>query len=76
MGLPRSIMGLFGLKGLPATAALHFAINKLQVLAVPTSLKVAPPLKEWSVKEFAVDALHHAVYAIAAGLVYDALSDD
>lgn len=74
-GLPRSIMGLLGLKGMPATA-LHFATIYTSALAVPTSLKVAPPLKEWSPKEFAVDALHHAVYAIVAGLVYDALSND
>lgn len=74
-GIPRSIMGLLGLKGLTATA-LHFATVYTSALMVPTSLKVAPPLKEWSIKEFAVDALHHAVYAVVAGLVYDALNDD
>ena len=42
---------------------------------MPSSLKVAPPLKEWSAKEFVTDALHHAVYAIAAGLVFDAMSE-
>jgi hypothetical protein len=74
-GLPRGIMGLLGLKGLPATA-IHFATIYTSALLVPTSLEVAPPLEEWSVKEFAIDALHHAVYAIAAGLVYDAMSED
>jgi len=68
-------MGLLGLKGLPATT-LHFATIYAAALVLPSSLKVAPPLKEWSVKEFAVDAWHHAVYAAVAGLVYDALSDD
>ena len=74
-GITRGIIGLLGLKGLTATA-LHFGAIYSTALIMPTQLKVAPPLKEWRAKEFAVDALHHAVYAIAAGLVYDALSDD
>ena len=73
--LPRGIMSLLGLKGLPATA-IHFGTIYSTALIMPSSLKVAPPLKEWSAKEFAVDALHHAVYAVVAGLVFDALSDD
>ncbi len=73
-GLPRGIMSLLGLKGLPATA-IHFATIYSTALIMPSSLKVAPPLKEWKPKEFAIDALHHLVYAVAAGLVYDALSD-
>ncbi len=74
-GIPRGIMSLLGLKGLPATT-LHFATIYASALLVPTELKVAPPLKEWQPKEFAVDALHHLVYAIAAGLVFDAISKD
>lgn len=74
-GLTRGIMSLFGLKGLPATA-IHFATIYSTALIMPAQLKVAPPLKEWSAKQFAIDALHHAVYAIAAGLVFDAISED
>ncbi len=73
-GLTRGILGMLGLKGLPATA-IHFATIYSTALIMPTELEVAPPLKEWSAKEFAVDALHHAVYAVVAGLVYDALSE-
>lgn len=74
-GVTRGILSLLGLKGLPATA-VHFATIYSTALVMPSSLKVAPPLKEWSAKEFAVDALHHAVYAVVAGLVFDALSED
>lgn len=73
-GVPRGILSLFGLKGLPATA-IHFATIYSTALIMPTQLKVAPPLKEWSAKEFVIDALHHAVYAIAAGLVFDAIDE-
>ena len=48
-GLPRGIMGLLGLKGLPATC-LHFATIYTSALFIPTQLEVAPPLKEWSAK--------------------------
>jgi len=73
-GLTRSVLSLCGLSGLPATA-IHFATIYSTALIMPSSLKVAPPLKEWSAKEFVTDALHHAVYAIAAGLVFDAMSE-
>ncbi len=74
-GVPRAILSLMGLKGLPATA-IHFATIYSTALIMPAKLKVAPPLKEWSVKKFVIDAMHHAVYVIAAGLVFDAMSDN
>jgi hypothetical protein len=33
----------------------------------------APPITEEEPKAIAIKALHHAVYAIAAGITYDAL---
>jgi len=39
------------------------------------SLDVAPPPWEWGVKEIAVDAFHHAVYATATSVAYTAISD-
>ncbi|HEX5155238.1 MAG TPA: hypothetical protein VFW07_27540 [Parafilimonas sp.] len=73
--ITRGILGLLGLKGLAATA-VHFGTIYSTALIIPSSLNVAPPLKGWTPKKLAVDALHHAVYAVVAGLVYDALSDD
>ena len=73
-GLMRSVLYLFGLSGLPAIS-IHFATIYSTALIMPSSLKVAPPLKEWSAKEFITGALHHAVYAIAAGLVFDTMSE-
>lgn len=74
-GITRGLLSLLGLKGLPATA-LHFATVYGTALVMEPTLKVAPPLKKWSAKEILIDALHHAVYAVAAGLVYDAMSED
>jgi hypothetical protein len=37
------------------------------------AFKVAPPIYEEEPQAIAIDALHHAVYAITAGLTYDAL---
>ena len=73
-GITRSVLSLLGLRGLPATT-IHFATIYSTALIMPTSLKVAPPLKEWNAQEFIIDALHHAVYAIAAGLVFDTMSE-
>ncbi len=74
-GVTRGILSLLGLKGLSATA-IHFATIYSTALVMPTKLKVAPPLKQWTVKELAIDAMHHAVYVVVAGLVFDALGED
>lgn len=72
-GAVRGILSLFGLKGLPATA-IHFVTVYGTALVIEPTLKVAPPLKEWEIKTIVTEAIHHAVYAIAAGLVFDAVN--
>ncbi len=52
-----------------ATAG-HFAAVFGSGLVMLPKLEVAPPLPEWGVTEIAVDAFHHAVYALATGLAY------
>jgi hypothetical protein len=37
------------------------------------SLGVAPPFWRWGAKEVAIDALHHAVYAVATDVAYELL---
>lgn len=72
-GTARGLLSLCGLSGFAATAA-HFTAIYAGALAVPTQLDLAPPLDEWKPKHFATGIIHHLVYAIAAGLVYDAIN--
>lgn len=73
-GIPRGILSLTGVQGWPATL-LHFAAIWATELTMLPSLDVAPPVTEEEPKAIAIDALHHAVYAVAAGLVYDAIAE-
>ncbi|MFI5163104.1 MAG: hypothetical protein ACHQHN_17620 [Sphingobacteriales bacterium] len=71
-GIARGIIGMTGLKGLPAIAAHFAAIWGTELVMLP-AYKAAPKVTEQDPKATAIDAMHHAVYAIAAGLAYDAL---
>jgi hypothetical protein len=73
-GVPRGIISLTGLRGLPATA-VHFASVWGTELIMLPSLDVAPPATEESPQAIATDAFHHLVYAVTAGLVYDTIMD-
>jgi hypothetical protein len=71
-GVARGLIGLTGLKGLPATL-LHFGAVWGTALVMLPKHDAAKPINEQEPKEIAIDVLHHAVYAITAGLVYDGL---
>jgi hypothetical protein len=71
-GVVRGLLGLAGLKGLPATMVHFGAIWATELIMLP-KYDAAPPVNEQEPKTVAIDALHHAVYAVAAGLAYDAL---
>lgn len=71
-GSARGILSLCGLNGFSATAS-HFAAIWGTALAVETQLDLAPSLDEWEPKELGVSMLHHIVYAVVAGLVFDAI---
>jgi hypothetical protein len=57
---------------LPATL-LHFGAVWGTALVMLPKHNAAKPIDEQEPKDIAVDVLHHGVYALAAGLVYDAL---
>ena len=71
-GIARGLIGLAGLKGFPATLAHFVAVWGTSMIMLP-AFKVAPPITEEDPKSIVIDGLHHAVYAITAGLTYDAL---
>jgi len=71
-GIVRGLLGFAGLKGVPATLVHFGAIWATELIMLP-KYDAAPPVNEQEPKSVAIDALHHAVYAVAAGLVYDAL---
>jgi hypothetical protein len=72
-GIARGLFGAAGLRGWQATA-LHGAAVLGTAMVIEPALKVAPPINEWSKEDIIMDVVHHAVYAIAAGLVYDAIA--
>lgn len=71
-GIARGLISLTGLKGLPA-AAVHFAAIWGTALVMLPKYDAGPSVNEESPKAIAIDALHHAVYATAAGFAFDAL---
>jgi hypothetical protein len=71
-GIARGMIALAGLKGLPA-ALVHFGAIWGSALIMLPKYDAAPPVQEQEPKSIAIDALHHAVYALAAGAAYDAL---
>lgn len=71
-GIARGLIGLTGLSGLAAIGANFAAIWGTALILLP-SFKAGPKITEEEPKTIAIDAMHHAVYAIAAGLAYDAL---
>ncbi|WP_234733582.1 hypothetical protein [Tellurirhabdus bombi] len=71
-GIPRGVLALAGVKGWPATLAHFVAIWGAELVMLP-SLDLAPPVTEAKPETTAIDGLHHAVYALAAGIAYDAI---
>ena len=72
-GVARGLISLTGLKGWKATA-LHFAAIWGTEMVMLPSLNIVPPATEEDAKTISVDGLHHAVYAVAAGLAFDAIT--
>ena len=74
-GIARGLIAFTGLKGIPASL-IHFTAIWGAALIMLPSLKLAPPIQEEDAKTISTDVLHHAVDAIATGIVYDAIKND
>ena len=72
-GILRGLLGATGMSGKAATAAHGAAIYGAAQVTLP-ALEVAPPSVFWGKDEIAIDAFHHAVYAAATGLAYEAIA--
>ncbi len=71
-GIARGVLDLAGLRG-PAASLIHFgAVWGTELVMLPAA-DAAKPITKWTPKQIAVDVMHHAVYAVAAGAVYDAM---
>ena len=72
-GVARGLLSLAGLKGWKATLVHFAAIWGTANVMLPT-LDVAPPATEEDAKTISIDGLHHAIYAVAVGLAFDAIA--
>jgi hypothetical protein len=72
-GIVRGLLDAAGLPPRRATAAHGAAVWGSAQVMLP-ALDVAPPSIFWGKKEVAIDAFHHAVYALATGVAYRLLS--
>lgn len=71
-GAVRGLISETGLDGWVATG-VHFAAVYTAAQIMLPSMRLAQPVYRQKPVSVLVDILHHAVYAVATGLVYDAL---
>jgi hypothetical protein len=66
------VRGLLGATGMPARTAIaaHGAAVWGSAQVTLPALEIAPPAVFWPKEEIAIDAFHHAVYALATGVAY------
>ena len=71
-GVARSGLDKVGVRGWPASL-VHFAALWGTAQVMLPANDAAPPITQWPPRQIVTDVLHHAVYALAAGAVYDAM---
>jgi hypothetical protein len=72
-GVLRGLLGATPMSSRAATLAHGTAIYGAAQVTLP-ALDIVPPSIFWGAKEIAIDALHHAVYAVATGAAYAAIT--
>jgi hypothetical protein len=73
LGLIRGTLSLFGLKGFPASF-IHLATVWGGEMIMLPALRVAPSITKERPEDIAVEGIHQLVYAVTAGLVFDAIN--
>lgn len=73
-GLFRSFLDLLGVRGTDASL-IHCAAVWGTALALLPGLEVAPPAHQWPAKMHVTEGVFHLIYAEAAGIVYDLMSE-
>ena len=73
-GIVRGLLGATGMTAAKATAAHGAAIYGAAQVTLP-ALEIAPPSIFWPKEEIAIDAFHHAVYAVATALAYELIGN-
>lgn len=71
-GIPRALMAEFGMGGVAGTTTHFGAVWGTELTLMP-SMDVMEPVTEWKPKAISEDILFHGIYAVATGLVADAL---
>lgn len=71
-GVFRGALDLAGIHGPLADLFQFGAVWGAAQVMLP-AVAGTPPITEWSPKVIAIDVMHHAVYACAVGLTYDAM---
>lgn len=71
-GVFRGALDLAGIRGPLADLAMFGGVWGTAQVMLP-AVAGTPPITEWSPKQIATDVIHHAVYACAVGLTYDAM---
>ena len=71
-GVIRGLLAAAGLSPRKATAAHGAAVWGSAQVTLP-ALDIAPPAIFWPKEEVAIDAFHHAVYALATAIAYELL---
>jgi hypothetical protein len=73
-GVLRGLLGATGMPAKAATATHGAAMYGAAQVTLP-ALDIAPPSVSWAKEEIAIDAFHHAVYAVATSMAYQLLSN-
>jgi hypothetical protein len=71
-GVPRALLGANGRPPARATAMHLAALWGSEQVMLP-ALSVAPPITFWGREEIAIDAFHHAVYAVSTAIAWESL---